>query len=143
MATCMDNVTDMRVPDGEAEFSKSVTSYVCQSIIVPSDVMGYKTIVSSQPVSLADRVVGRCCFPGLGMRTGLSGSDPALSHTGVLLGTWAKWGALHLLQWEEKRGWAVVCGGVSDSTQGRAGRVRPAAPVLGPESGNWPPTLLH
>ncbi|KAM9148481.1 endosome/lysosome-associated apoptosis and autophagy regulator 1 isoform 2-T2 [Pangshura tecta] len=58
MATCMDNVTDMRVPDGEAEFSKSVTSYVCQSIIVPSDVMGYKTIVSSQPVSLADRVIG-------------------------------------------------------------------------------------
>ncbi|XP_065259274.1 endosome/lysosome-associated apoptosis and autophagy regulator 1 isoform X4 [Emys orbicularis] len=58
MATCTDNVTDMRVPDGEAEFSKSVTSYVCQSIIVPSDVMGYKTIVSSQPVSLADRVVG-------------------------------------------------------------------------------------
>ncbi|XP_037741077.2 endosome/lysosome-associated apoptosis and autophagy regulator 1 isoform X1 [Chelonia mydas] len=58
MATCMDNVTDMQVPDGEAEFSKSVTSYVCQSIIVPSDVMGYKTIVSSQPVSLADRVVG-------------------------------------------------------------------------------------
>uniref|UniRef100_A0A8C0H422 Endosome-lysosome associated apoptosis and autophagy regulator 1 n=1 Tax=Chelonoidis abingdonii TaxID=106734 RepID=A0A8C0H422_CHEAB len=63
MATCMDNVTDMRVPDGEAEFSKSVTSYVCQSIIVPSDVMGYKTIVSSQPVSLADRVIGRCFFP--------------------------------------------------------------------------------
>ncbi|XP_026518847.1 UPF0577 protein KIAA1324 isoform X3 [Terrapene carolina triunguis] len=58
MATCTDNVTDMRVPDGEAEFSKSVTSYVCQSVIVPSDVMGYKTIVSSQPVSLADRVVG-------------------------------------------------------------------------------------
>ncbi|XP_006034442.1 UPF0577 protein KIAA1324 homolog, partial [Alligator sinensis] len=58
MAFCTDNVTDIRVPDGEVEFSKSVTSYACQSIVVPSDVMGYKTVVSSQPVSLADRFVG-------------------------------------------------------------------------------------
>lgn len=62
MAFCTDNVTDIRVPDGEVEFSKSVTSYACQSIVVPSDVMGYKTVVSSQPVSLADRFVGKCCL---------------------------------------------------------------------------------
>uniref|UniRef100_A0A8C8SDJ5 KIAA1324 n=1 Tax=Pelusios castaneus TaxID=367368 RepID=A0A8C8SDJ5_9SAUR len=70
-ATCTDNVTDIRVPDGEAEFSKLVTSYVCQSIIVPSDVMGYKTVVSSQPVSLADRLVGVTAEKTLGNITSL------------------------------------------------------------------------
>uniref|UniRef100_A0A8D0KIL8 Endosome-lysosome associated apoptosis and autophagy regulator 1 n=1 Tax=Salvator merianae TaxID=96440 RepID=A0A8D0KIL8_SALMN len=57
-ATCVDNVTDMHILGKEAEFSKLASSYVCQSIIVPSDVMGFKTVVSSQPVSLADRFVG-------------------------------------------------------------------------------------
>ncbi|XP_033008391.1 UPF0577 protein KIAA1324 homolog isoform X2 [Lacerta agilis] len=58
MATCTDNVTDMHILGKETEFSKSTSSYVCQSIIVPSDVMAYKSVVSSQPVSLADRFVG-------------------------------------------------------------------------------------
>lgn len=58
MATCTDNVTDIRILAKEAESSKSTTSYVCQSVIVPSDMMGYKTVVSSQPVSLADHLVG-------------------------------------------------------------------------------------
>ncbi|XP_060087559.1 endosome/lysosome-associated apoptosis and autophagy regulator 1 isoform X1 [Heteronotia binoei] len=58
MATCTDNVTDIRILGKEAESSRSATSYVCQSVIVPSDMMGYKTVVSSQPVSLADRLVG-------------------------------------------------------------------------------------
>lgn len=58
MAVCTDNVTDLRIPDGEAGFSKSVTAYVCQVVIIPSEVMGYKAGVSSQPVSLADRLVG-------------------------------------------------------------------------------------
>ncbi|KAL8168515.1 UNVERIFIED_CONTAM: hypothetical protein K2H54_000801 [Gekko kuhli] len=58
MATCTDNVTDIRILGKEAESSKSATSYVCQSIIVPSEMMGYKTVVSSQPVSLADHLVG-------------------------------------------------------------------------------------
>lgn len=58
MSVCTDNVTDLRIPEGEAGFSKSVTAYVCQVVIIPSEVMGYKAGVSSQPVSLADRLVG-------------------------------------------------------------------------------------
>ncbi|KAM5256896.1 endosome/lysosome-associated apoptosis and autophagy regulator 1 isoform 5-T5 [Ctenodactylus gundi] len=58
MSVCTDNVTDIRIPDGESGFSKSVTSYVCQSVIVPAEMTGYKAGVSSQPVSLADRLVG-------------------------------------------------------------------------------------
>uniref|UniRef100_A0A8D0F0V1 Endosome-lysosome associated apoptosis and autophagy regulator 1 n=1 Tax=Strix occidentalis caurina TaxID=311401 RepID=A0A8D0F0V1_STROC len=63
MASCSDNVTDARLPAGEGDPARVVTSYVCQSILVPPDVMGYKVAVSSQPVSLADRLVGE---PGLG-----------------------------------------------------------------------------
>uniref|UniRef100_H0VTZ7 Endosome-lysosome associated apoptosis and autophagy regulator 1 n=1 Tax=Cavia porcellus TaxID=10141 RepID=H0VTZ7_CAVPO len=58
MAVCTDNVTDLRIPEGESGFSKSITAYVCQSVIIPSEVTGYKAGVSSQPVSLADRLVG-------------------------------------------------------------------------------------
>ncbi|CAM9832743.1 unnamed protein product [Bubo scandiacus] len=58
MASCSDNVTDARLPAGEGDPARVVTSYVCQSILVPPDVMGYKMAVSSQPVSLADRLVG-------------------------------------------------------------------------------------
>lgn len=57
MATCTDNVTDARLPAG-AGAARAVTSYVCQAIVVPPDVMGYKVAVSSQPISLADRLVG-------------------------------------------------------------------------------------
>uniref|UniRef100_A0A8C5P429 Endosome-lysosome associated apoptosis and autophagy regulator 1 n=1 Tax=Jaculus jaculus TaxID=51337 RepID=A0A8C5P429_JACJA len=58
MSICTDNVTDIRIPEGEAGFSKSITAYVCQVVIIPSEVTGYKAGVSSQPVSLADRLVG-------------------------------------------------------------------------------------
>ncbi|XP_006899402.1 PREDICTED: UPF0577 protein KIAA1324 homolog isoform X2 [Elephantulus edwardii] len=58
MAICSDNVTDLRISEGESEFSKSITAYVCQVVIVPPEVTGYKAGVSSQPVSLADRLIG-------------------------------------------------------------------------------------
>uniref|UniRef100_A0A8C3YBV7 Endosome-lysosome associated apoptosis and autophagy regulator 1 n=1 Tax=Catagonus wagneri TaxID=51154 RepID=A0A8C3YBV7_9CETA len=58
MSVCTDNVTDLRIPDGESGFSKSISAYVCQAVIIPSEVTGYKAGVSSQPVSLADRLVG-------------------------------------------------------------------------------------
>uniref|UniRef100_A0A8C4UA69 Endosome-lysosome associated apoptosis and autophagy regulator 1 n=1 Tax=Falco tinnunculus TaxID=100819 RepID=A0A8C4UA69_FALTI len=58
MASCTDNVTDVRLPAGEGDPARVVRSHVCQAILVPPDVMGYKTAVSSQPVSLADRIVG-------------------------------------------------------------------------------------
>ncbi|XP_068394201.1 endosome/lysosome-associated apoptosis and autophagy regulator 1 isoform X3 [Eschrichtius robustus] len=58
MSVCTDNVTDLRIPEGESGFSKSITAYVCQAVIIPSEVTGYKAGVSSQPVSLADRLIG-------------------------------------------------------------------------------------
>ncbi|KAJ8784649.1 hypothetical protein J1605_008000 [Eschrichtius robustus] len=57
MSVCTDNVTDLRIPEGESGFSKSITAYVCQAVIIPSEVTGYKAGVSSQPVSLADRLI--------------------------------------------------------------------------------------
>ncbi|NXY85898.1 K1324 protein, partial [Alcedo cyanopectus] len=64
-ATCTDNVTDARLPPGEGDAARVVTSYVCQAIVVPPDVMGYKVAVSSQPVSLADRLLGVTTGPTL------------------------------------------------------------------------------
>ena len=58
MSVCTDNVTDLRIPEGESGFSKPITAYVCQAIIIPPEVTGYKAGVSSQPVSLADRLIG-------------------------------------------------------------------------------------
>ncbi|XP_006742109.1 UPF0577 protein KIAA1324 homolog [Leptonychotes weddellii] len=58
MSVCADNVTDLRIPEGESGFSKSITAYVCQAVIIPPEVTGYKAGVSSQPVSLADRLIG-------------------------------------------------------------------------------------
>ncbi|XP_059942066.1 endosome/lysosome-associated apoptosis and autophagy regulator 1 isoform X3 [Mesoplodon densirostris] len=58
MSVCTDNVTDLRTPEGESGFSKSITAYVCQAVIIPPEVTGYKAGVSSQPVSLADRLIG-------------------------------------------------------------------------------------
>uniref|UniRef100_A0A8D1RWR1 MRH domain-containing protein n=1 Tax=Sus scrofa TaxID=9823 RepID=A0A8D1RWR1_PIG len=58
MSVCTDNVTDLRIPDGESGFSKSISAYICQAVIIPSEVTGYKAGVSSQPVSLADRLIG-------------------------------------------------------------------------------------
>uniref|UniRef100_A0A8C5LY48 MRH domain-containing protein n=1 Tax=Leptobrachium leishanense TaxID=445787 RepID=A0A8C5LY48_9ANUR len=55
LATCMDNVTDGR---GTEEGSwHSVTSYICQSIIVPSDTIGHKAL-SSQPINIAEQLLG-------------------------------------------------------------------------------------
>lgn len=61
-ASCTDNVTDARLPD-EGGAGRVVTSHVCQAIVVPSDVVGYRAVVSSQPVSLADRIVGERIEP--------------------------------------------------------------------------------
>lgn len=58
MSVCADNVTDLRIPEGESGFSKSITAYICQAVIIPPEVTGYKAGVSSQPVSLADRLIG-------------------------------------------------------------------------------------
>lgn len=58
MSVCTENVTDLRIPEGESGFSKSITAYVCQALIIPPEVTGYKAAVSSQPVSLADRLIG-------------------------------------------------------------------------------------
>ncbi|XP_039179264.1 endosome/lysosome-associated apoptosis and autophagy regulator 1 isoform X1 [Crotalus tigris] len=57
-ALCIDNVTDIHILGKDTEFSKSTSSYVCQSVMIPSEVRGYKTMVSSQPVNLADTFVG-------------------------------------------------------------------------------------
>ena len=45
---CTDNVTDLRIPEGESGFSKPITAYVCQAVIIPPEVTGYKAGVSSQ-----------------------------------------------------------------------------------------------
>lgn len=58
MSVCTENVTDLRIPEGESGFSKSIAAYVCQALIIPPEVTGYKAAVSSQPVSLADRLIG-------------------------------------------------------------------------------------
>lgn len=51
MATCVDNITESR---------KELSGYVCQSTIVPSDVRG-QTVVSSQPFSIGDTLLGKIC----------------------------------------------------------------------------------
>ncbi|NWH71741.1 K1324 protein, partial [Piaya cayana] len=66
MASCTDNVTDRGLPASEGDFVRVVTSYVCQAILVPPNVMGYKTAVSSQPISLADHLVGVTAHSTLG-----------------------------------------------------------------------------
>ncbi|XP_076131894.1 endosome/lysosome-associated apoptosis and autophagy regulator 1 [Alosa pseudoharengus] len=48
MATCVDNITESR---------KELSGYVCQSTIVPTDVRG-QTVVSSQPFSIGDTLIG-------------------------------------------------------------------------------------
>ncbi|XP_078500344.1 endosome/lysosome-associated apoptosis and autophagy regulator 1 isoform X2 [Lissotriton helveticus] len=58
MSVCVDNVTDVRGMDTSAQYTTSIASYVCQAIVIPSDVVGFKAVVSSQPISLADRFIG-------------------------------------------------------------------------------------
>uniref|UniRef100_UPI00398F42DF endosome/lysosome-associated apoptosis and autophagy regulator 1 isoform X2 n=1 Tax=Pristiophorus japonicus TaxID=55135 RepID=UPI00398F42DF len=55
---CVDNVTVEGGIDHEEGFARAVTSYICQSTLVPSDVMGFRTIVSSHPINLADHLIG-------------------------------------------------------------------------------------
>ncbi|XP_044306990.1 endosome/lysosome-associated apoptosis and autophagy regulator 1 isoform X4 [Varanus komodoensis] len=76
-AVCTDNVTDIHILGKEAEFSKATSSYVCQSVIVPSDAMGFKTVLSSQPVSLADRFIGVTTEPTLDNITSFADYFPA------------------------------------------------------------------
>ncbi|XP_025891861.1 UPF0577 protein KIAA1324 homolog [Nothoprocta perdicaria] len=61
-ASCADNVTE---PRAGGPSPRAVTAYACQAIVVPSDVRGRKGAVSSQPVSLADRLVGVTAGPAL------------------------------------------------------------------------------
>ncbi|NXD15622.1 K1324 protein, partial [Nothocercus nigrocapillus] len=61
-ASCTDNMTETRA---RGPSSHAVTAHVCQAIVVPSDVLGHKGAVSSQPVSLADRLVGVTTGPTL------------------------------------------------------------------------------
>ncbi|NXN98059.1 K1324 protein, partial [Rhinopomastus cyanomelas] len=64
-AVCADTVTEGRPRSGEASAGRLVSAYVCQAIVVPPDFMGYKVAVSSQPVSLADRLLGVTTSPTL------------------------------------------------------------------------------
>nr|DBA33904.1 TPA: hypothetical protein GDO54_001524 [Pyxicephalus adspersus] len=56
MATCVQNVSDTWGSDTEQ--LHSVASYVCQSMIMPSDTPGHKKIMSSQPINLAGQLIG-------------------------------------------------------------------------------------
>ncbi|XP_069489762.1 endosome/lysosome-associated apoptosis and autophagy regulator 1 isoform X2 [Ambystoma mexicanum] len=57
-SVCVENITDVRGMETSEDFTTTVVSYACQAIIIPSEAMGLKAAVSSQPVSLADRFVG-------------------------------------------------------------------------------------
>ncbi|XP_078276517.1 endosome/lysosome-associated apoptosis and autophagy regulator 1-like isoform X2 [Rhinoraja longicauda] len=58
LASCVDNVTlDEFFDEGEG-FARSVTSYICQSTLVPFDMVGFRTVMSSHPINLADHLIG-------------------------------------------------------------------------------------
>lgn len=56
LATCFQNVSDTWGSDIEPVHS--VASYVCQSMFVPSDSLGHKTVITTQPANLADQLIG-------------------------------------------------------------------------------------
>uniref|UniRef100_UPI00398F5360 endosome/lysosome-associated apoptosis and autophagy regulator family member 2 n=1 Tax=Pristiophorus japonicus TaxID=55135 RepID=UPI00398F5360 len=61
MAICSDNVTDITVQDVQSESSdlgSYVSSFLCQSTIIPSDGRSFRTALSSQSISLADSFLG-------------------------------------------------------------------------------------
>ncbi|XP_072419692.1 endosome/lysosome-associated apoptosis and autophagy regulator 1 isoform X1 [Chiloscyllium punctatum] len=58
LASCVDNVTGEGVIDNDEGFARAVTSYICQSTLVPSDVTGFRTIMSAHPINLADHLIG-------------------------------------------------------------------------------------
>ncbi|XP_073472062.1 endosome/lysosome-associated apoptosis and autophagy regulator 1 [Aquarana catesbeiana] len=56
LATCIQNASDTWGSDMEP--MRSVASYVCQSMFVPSDKLGHKTVMTTQPANLADQLIG-------------------------------------------------------------------------------------
>lgn len=56
----MDNVTESK---------RDVKGYICQSTVVPSEIRG-QSVVSSQPFSIGDTLIGECyrCFEIAGHR---------------------------------------------------------------------------
>ncbi|XP_018432286.1 PREDICTED: UPF0577 protein KIAA1324 homolog [Nanorana parkeri] len=56
LATCGQNASDAWRSDMESY--RAVASYVCQSMFVPSDTLSHKTMMSSQPIKLADELIG-------------------------------------------------------------------------------------
>uniref|UniRef100_A0A3P9KG89 MRH domain-containing protein n=1 Tax=Oryzias latipes TaxID=8090 RepID=A0A3P9KG89_ORYLA len=60
-AVCTDNVTDISTKEDRgdmAQFVNSVDSFICQSTIIPTDGRGFRMVISSQSVSLADTFMG-------------------------------------------------------------------------------------
>ncbi|KAM4045903.1 endosome/lysosome-associated apoptosis and autophagy regulator 1 isoform 2-T2 [Anomaloglossus baeobatrachus] len=56
LATCTQNVSDTQGLENEPR--PSVNSYVCQSVIIPSQATGQSNLMSSQPIVLADQMIG-------------------------------------------------------------------------------------
>ncbi|XP_069827528.1 endosome/lysosome-associated apoptosis and autophagy regulator 1 [Dendropsophus ebraccatus] len=56
LATCTQNVSDTRGLENETR--PSINSYVCQSVIMPSDASGQNIFMSSQPIALGDQLIG-------------------------------------------------------------------------------------
>ncbi|XP_065103054.1 endosome/lysosome-associated apoptosis and autophagy regulator 1 [Paramisgurnus dabryanus] len=69
LASCVDNVTESR---------REVKGYICQSIIVPSEVRG-QSVVSSQPFSIGDTLIGVTTDSELDDVSSLDSSFPAES----------------------------------------------------------------
>ncbi|XP_078275547.1 endosome/lysosome-associated apoptosis and autophagy regulator family member 2-like [Rhinoraja longicauda] len=67
-AVCSDNVTDVTLQgvqtDGD-DFSNDITSFLCQSTIIPSDGRSFRTALSSQSISLADSFLGASVEPSI------------------------------------------------------------------------------
>ncbi|XP_059806370.1 endosome/lysosome-associated apoptosis and autophagy regulator 1 isoform X2 [Hypanus sabinus] len=55
LASCVDNVTFGDIFDDDKGIARPISSYICQSTLVPSDLMG---LMSSHPTNLADHLIG-------------------------------------------------------------------------------------
>ncbi|XP_034032516.1 UPF0577 protein KIAA1324-like [Thalassophryne amazonica] len=61
LAVCTDNVTDLPLTDSQREKDEgagAVNTFICQSTIIPANGRGFRTALSSQSISLADRFLG-------------------------------------------------------------------------------------
>uniref|UniRef100_A0A3Q4IE26 Endosome-lysosome associated apoptosis and autophagy regulator family member 2a n=1 Tax=Neolamprologus brichardi TaxID=32507 RepID=A0A3Q4IE26_NEOBR len=60
LAVCTDNVTDLSITDSqrEKEGPNAITTFICQSTIIPASGRGFHTALSSQSINLADTFVG-------------------------------------------------------------------------------------